>query len=882
MENRDVKTVTGPVAVAANPTRPSLESAITDRAPQWIKPLQEPSIRLGLLLVVAMTALFGGYDYWQQRTGQQAAFTVFFVHYGVAAIYTLYLLIDGWLRFWFWKQTAAGMPQRMLALVLWALSCFALNRELAVFQASTTWLCYVLIVSLTLMTAVAWMGYLSVRLQQGLVLGLSAAWWLFVYQAIYIAPVYPLSVPGLLLLGMSVHSFIPLIIAATLGKWLVQNGRTHEHLRPAIRLGLALPVVILTVFLWQWQRLDTRVRYTLNAAQTRSDDDLPDWTRLAQRLNPGWLTDKWLYSGVVYDQNALWGGGMAFGGRLSEATQLHDPLVLIGSLLFPPLELANDDRAKLIAVLNDARHQTEEHLWTGRDLRVTNVTSQVRIYPDYRLAYTEKTLTIQNRNEHSGPQEAVFTAQLPEGSVVSSLSLWVNGREEKGVLTTQAKADTAYRTVVGVDSRRFARDPSVVRWLEGNRVSVRVFPCSPGQMRQVKIGITSPLRLEKNKLVYENPYFDGPDMRQATETVKLNFTQKPVDLTLPDFLKPSIFGPRMDKSIQHEGDYRSDWSVRLKAPALATAGFSLNGQTYTVAPAQAKTESFDPAAVYLDLNQSWTRTEFDAVLHAAGSRPVWVCDEALTRLTPDNRDALLDQLTEQRFSLFPIYRIPNSATALLITKSAAKGPQLDELADSPFARRLSRDASQRASLRTFSLSASAPLIQTLSELTVLNTMTGSTAELASLLMNKQFTATPTTNHTITIPQAGITIRSGSASPVTISSAPDQLVRLFAYNHLMSRVGSRYFTRNYLTDSLITEAEQANIVSPISGLIVLETQADYDRFGIKRDLNGLTNATLKNHGAVPEPHEWAMLLLLAGMVSWQRWKQFVGRADRCPL
>ena len=73
--------------------------------------MQEPSIRLGLLLVAAMTALFGGYEYWQQQTGQQAAFTVFFVHYGVAAIYTLYLLIDGWLRFRFWKQPAAGMPE---------------------------------------------------------------------------------------------------------------------------------------------------------------------------------------------------------------------------------------------------------------------------------------------------------------------------------------------------------------------------------------------------------------------------------------------------------------------------------------------------------------------------------------------------------------------------------------------------------------------------------------------------------------------------------------------------------------------------------------------------------------------------------------------------
>ncbi|OIN58588.1 hypothetical protein [Arsenicibacter rosenii] len=58
---------------------------------------------------------------------------------------------------------------------------------------------------------------------------------------------------------------------------------------------------------------------------------------------------------------------------------------------------------------------------------------------------------------------------------------------------------------------------------------------------------------------------------------------------------------------------------------------------------------------------------------------------------------------------------------------------------------------------------------------------------------------------------------------------------------------------------MAEAEQANILSPVSSLIVLETEQDYNRFGIKRDQTGLDNATLKNEGAVPEPHEWALLI-----------------------
>jgi hypothetical protein len=54
---------------------------------------------------------------------------------------------------------------------------------------------------------------------------------------------------------------------------------------------------------------------------------------------------------------------------------------------------------------------------------------------------------------------------------------------------------------------------------------------------------------------------------------------------------------------------------------------------------------------------------------------------------------------------------------------------------------------------------------------------------------------------------------------------------------------------------------ANVVSPISSLIVLETQNDYDRFDIKKDKDALDNADIHNDGAVPEPHEWMLIILL---------------------
>ena len=56
------------------------------------------------------------------------------------------------------------------------------------------------------------------------------------------------------------------------------------------------------------------------------------------------------------------------------------------------------------------------------------------------------------------------------------------------------------------------------------------------------------------------------------------------------------------------------------------------------------------------------------------------------------------------------------------------------------------------------------------------------------------------------------------------------------------------------------AKDANIVTPISSLIVLETDEDYKNNGIEKNVDTLGNASINNDGAVPEPHEWLLIIL----------------------
>ena len=835
---------------------------LPDQTPRWWQVFRQPMFRWGLIGILVSATLFVLYEYYMVQNGTQANFAVFVVHYGIAIAYTAFALFSKALL------SEKERPVRMVCMVLWLISAYALNRDLPVFQESVLWLKVLLVFAGVVMIGATWLDDLSVRWQQALTFGLAVVWCLFFYQTIYVGPYYHFGVFGLILLGIGGHIFVPLIITLGLGRILQKSWSDHEHRRPAIVAGLFVPLAVIGWFLYQWVQIDSKIRYTSNAINTRNDDELPSWVLLAQQLPNDWITERYLKTGPIYSQQ---GGRMNSVFGRQEELKRHDPLVFIASSFRQPADSWNLDVEKLIGTLYVARHQTEERLWSGKNLRTANVLTQARIYPEYRMAYTEKTLHIQNGGQLQ--QEALYTFHLPEGSVVTSLSLWINGHEEKGILTTKGKADTAYRTIVGVESR----DPSVVHWREGNRVTVRVFPCLPGQERQVKIGITSPLRQETRltgpqQLVYENPWFEGPDGKGATETVKLDFSQKPQNPDLPDFLKPGWFGKPVEKQLLSDANYQTYWEFRFDAPALATGSFRFGENAYQLQPVRKTTEVFKPQAFYVDLNQGWSQTEIDEVLKIAANRPVWVYDEGLVQLTKANRDELTRRLLQQHFSVFPFYRVPDPSTALLITKGTEISPQLADLANSPYAETLQKQAENRPALRTFCLSKPSELVKTLSELGVLQTDYGTTSELQTLVNQNQFIRQTLSDQAVSLPQSGVRIvRTSDAAAVSSVKAPDHLLRLYTYNHVLNQIGRHYFSQNYSTDPLFAEVLQANIVSPVSSLIVLESQADYDRFDIKRAKDSLGNATLKNTGAVPEPHEWALLFLAAIWVFylWQK-------------
>lgn len=104
--------------------------------------------------------------------------------------------------------------------------------------------------------------------------------------------------------------------------------------------------------------------------------------------------------------------------------------------------------------------------------------------------YLEWTMIFHNRTREQ--QEARAQVLLPPGGVVSRLTLWVHGEEREAAFSTTGKVREAY-TNVAVRQRR---DPVLVTFSGPDRVMVQGFPVPAGGEMKIRLGVTFPLLLD--------------------------------------------------------------------------------------------------------------------------------------------------------------------------------------------------------------------------------------------------------------------------------------------------------------------------------------------------------------------------------------------------
>lgn len=138
-----------------------------------------------------------------------------------------------------------------------------------------------------------------------------------------------------------------------------------------------------------------------------------------------------------------------------------------------------------------------------KDLTMSSSRIDANIEPDALVAYTEWALTFKNTSTQS--REARAEIALPSGGVVSRLTLWVNGEEREAAFSGRGKVRHAYQQVAVVQRR----DPVLVTTCGPDRVLMQCFPVpADGGAMKVRIGITSPLMLDgSDKAIFTLPYF---------------------------------------------------------------------------------------------------------------------------------------------------------------------------------------------------------------------------------------------------------------------------------------------------------------------------------------------------------------------------------------
>lgn len=775
---------------------------------------------------------------------------------GISIVYGIYLIAKGKMKVFWKKQPAEFLAYRLLAWQIWIVSCFTLNRFIPVFQESSTWLSVSLVVSCLSNILFYWEAQFSKRFREVLYICLSFSAVLWAYMSIYTLNWYLLGIIGILVLGVGFHIYIPLLLLIAHVKLLKRAWHSHNN---AILFGTLTPIAFTIFFVVYWNITQNKMQEAYQKSYTTTSHEVPNWVAIAQKTDKNWISERILKGNLVYQNfdnrfNFFSPNLNNFGGLQ------HDPLVMTASLFSTKLPLSQDEKAKVLETIQDVRHERQERLWSGDQLETSSVVTQVRIYPEYRMVYTEKTLTIANTAKNSWRnQEAIYTFYLPEGSVATSLSLWINGKEEKGYLTTQAKADSAYKTIVGVESR----DPSVIHWQEGNTLNIRVFPCTPDKARRVKIGITSPLKEKNERLIYENIYFKGPEATHAEQQVTITFSAFVDDLISP-------WNRNEDAYIKVHGNYTPDWQLSFKTPVLSKKPFSFQGKSYILSPLVIKKEAYNPDKIYLDVNAEWSKSEFDDIYSNLKEKELWVWKDGLIRLNEKNKDILFYELKENLFSLFPLYQIPTQS--LLITKGTLKAPNLKDLEGSGFSTSIKNVDADKEPIQVVLLNETlSPYLKTLKELGVITVNQTTPEKLKNTGLYKILPSPIQTS--VSIENANMQI---TETPTTSgkTDAPDHLLRLYAYSHIMQQIGANYFKKDYLSDKLIQEAATANIVTPISSLVVLETKADYERFDIKPTYNSLDHASFNFFGSVPEPHEWLLIITFACVVIYFLLKRFL--------
>ena len=497
------------------------------------------------------------------------------------------------------------------------------------------------------------------------------------------------------------------------------------------------------------------------------------------------------------------------------------------------------------------------------------------ISADDGVAYLE--WTVEFRNTSLVDREARMQLALPQGGVVSRATLWVNVEEREAAYGGRAEVRAAYQRVA-VQQRR---DPLLVTTKGADRVLVQAFPVPRGGGTiKFKIGITAPLDVsEPGKAQLTLPAivdrnFSFPtgiahdiwiEGRQSLVSPAANLIATAIAESrfrlkgaLPD---KDLGHPRLTVASAHSAAagpvhaWIGDGHVirqELSTSPLADAG----GTLMLVVDGSARMQPF-MRDIIAALDAIPSGRQVGAIIAAEPLRTLepkpWSDEQkaALLRLLSshafaggeDNAPALTEALQllerESKASLLwihgpqPVAFRDSAARLQQATSRLARLPRVTLYSVEPGPLEVLPDAPWAWEARTLSRSPSVA------------------ADLSAYLA-RELGAVPVTT----------VVRTEVQPEPGIAKGSEHIVRLWARDRILALVQERPEGNRKAAVDL---AVQYRLVTPVSGAVVLETKQQYDESRV----TPVSQATVPT---IPEPHEWALLLIACAALLWLTWRR----------
>ena len=322
---------------------------------------------------------------------EQSTFTLFVFNFLLTAIY-FFIRIFNRKRI----EKESKIHHLFLLLILFLISAYSLNREIPVFENSAAWFAGLL--ALLCINYAAFVFFESMpqwaRHLLSFINGIGLI--TFLYLSIYLLPLYAIGLIGIFLLGISLHAFVPLLFTIYT---LVLQARIADNNRKywiSFSAGIASVLSFIVIYLIQWSNTSKEIHTVLQEAK-KNKTELPSWAVVSQKIPQNSITKKILKTELVYSVpgsgnfNFFWG----LPGRGLGEERKHDPMVMMATFFIGKSALQEEEKIKILESIYDMRHEAEERLWSGDHLYTEFVNTEVKLWPQCNIAYTEKQLQLQ-------------------------------------------------------------------------------------------------------------------------------------------------------------------------------------------------------------------------------------------------------------------------------------------------------------------------------------------------------------------------------------------------------------------------------------------------------------------------------------------------------